>query len=188
PDLIDWRSLKTNSPRKNLELAFTIMEREYGVTRLLDPEDVDTPEPDEKSLITYISSLYDVFSEIPTHHPLADDEKQRKLEEYIELASILHLWMQEMIMKLQDRTFKNTLVELKALLAECNRFRTEDIPPKLHDKQKISSLHRELQQLFQGESSLHIEPELKINTIESNWNQLMIALQDKDQAIHDEIS
>ena len=34
--------------------------------------DVDTPQPDEKSLICYISSLYDVFPEPPPIHPLYD--------------------------------------------------------------------------------------------------------------------
>jgi len=28
--------------------------------------DVDVSEPDEKSLITYVSSLYDVFPDVPT--------------------------------------------------------------------------------------------------------------------------
>jgi hypothetical protein len=37
--------------------------------------DVDTPEPDEKSLITYISSLYDAFPEPPRLHPLYDTVK-----------------------------------------------------------------------------------------------------------------
>lgn len=37
--------------------------------------DVDTPEPDEKSLITYISSLYDVFPNPPSLHPLYDPVK-----------------------------------------------------------------------------------------------------------------
>lgn len=32
--------------------------------------DVDTPEPDEKSLITYISQLYQIFPEPPSIHPL----------------------------------------------------------------------------------------------------------------------
>ena len=36
------------------------------------PPDVDTPEPDEKSLITYVSSLYDIFPEPPHQHPLYD--------------------------------------------------------------------------------------------------------------------
>ena len=30
-------------------------------TNKLHPSDVDTPEPDEKSIITYVSQLYDVF-------------------------------------------------------------------------------------------------------------------------------
>ena len=91
PDLVDWRSLKNRGIRDRLDSAFHIVEREYGVTRLLDPEgnclvtlqltwwwcwwaitDVHTPEPDEKSLITYISSLYDVFPEPPALHPLYD--------------------------------------------------------------------------------------------------------------------
>lgn len=32
--------------------------------------DVDTPEPDEKSLITYVSQLYEIFPEPPNIHPL----------------------------------------------------------------------------------------------------------------------
>lgn len=36
--------------------------------------DVDTHEPDEKSLITYISSLYDVFPRPSAHNPFAEDD------------------------------------------------------------------------------------------------------------------
>jgi hypothetical protein len=35
---VDWRSLKNRGIRDRLESAFNIVEREYGVTRLLDPE------------------------------------------------------------------------------------------------------------------------------------------------------
>ena len=38
PDLVDWRSLKNSGIRDRLDSAFDVMEREYGVTRLLDPE------------------------------------------------------------------------------------------------------------------------------------------------------
>ena len=34
--------------------------------------DVDTPEPDEKSVLTYVSSLYDIFPSPPDSHPLYD--------------------------------------------------------------------------------------------------------------------
>uniref|UniRef100_A0A1B6ILQ4 Calponin-homology (CH) domain-containing protein n=1 Tax=Homalodisca liturata TaxID=320908 RepID=A0A1B6ILQ4_9HEMI len=89
PDLIDWRSVRTITIRERLERAFYVAEREYGVTRLLDPEDVDTHEIDEKSIITYISSLYDVFPEPPALHPLYDSESQTKTNEYRELATML---------------------------------------------------------------------------------------------------
>ena len=85
---MDWRSLKNRGIRDRLDSAVHIVEREYGVTRLLDPEGNNSvtfeltlmmlmdnyrrPHPDEKSLITYISSLYDVFPEPPALHPLYD--------------------------------------------------------------------------------------------------------------------
>ncbi|XP_013790928.1 plectin-like, partial [Limulus polyphemus] len=188
PDLIDWRTLRIKSPRDNLELAFSVLEKECGVTRLLDPEDVDTPDPDERSLITYISSLYDVFSEPPEYHPFADSEKLRKVEEYKELASTLNLWIQGMTRALQDHTFPCTLVEVKALLVENNKLRVTDIPPKLHDKQKLFHLYTLLQNTFRETGSVDIETELQFDTIEKNWNQLMLALQTRDQAIRDEIS
>lgn len=38
PDLVEWRSLKSTNIRERLDAAFHVVEREYGVTRLLDPE------------------------------------------------------------------------------------------------------------------------------------------------------
>ena len=38
PDLVDWRELQQKSARTRLDQAFTLMDTEYGVTRLLDPE------------------------------------------------------------------------------------------------------------------------------------------------------
>lgn len=38
PDLIDFRHARQQRPRERMETAFYIAEREYGVTRLLDPE------------------------------------------------------------------------------------------------------------------------------------------------------
>lgn len=38
PDLVDWRDARSRRPRERLERVFYTMEKEYGVTRLLDPE------------------------------------------------------------------------------------------------------------------------------------------------------
>ena len=62
---------------------------------------MDTPEPDEKSIITYVSQLYDVFPEPPPGHPLFDAEGQKKLQQYRELASSLNQWIRESIAIMQ---------------------------------------------------------------------------------------
>ena len=71
--------------------------------------DVDTPEPDEKSIITYVSQLYDVFPEPPPGHPLFDAEGHKKLQHFKELASSLHIWIKEKTTLMQvrriDRSF-----------------------------------------------------------------------------------
>ena len=58
-------SSRDRSNRERLENAFGKAESEFGVTRLLDPEDVDVDHPDEKSVITYVSSLYDALPSMP---------------------------------------------------------------------------------------------------------------------------
>jgi len=38
PDLLDWKAAEGRRIRERIDLAFYIMEKEFGVTRLLDPE------------------------------------------------------------------------------------------------------------------------------------------------------
>lgn len=38
PDLIDFEKLKHSNARHNLEHAFSVAERQLGITQLLDPE------------------------------------------------------------------------------------------------------------------------------------------------------
>ncbi|XP_035712122.1 microtubule-actin cross-linking factor 1 isoform X8 [Folsomia candida] len=184
PDLIDWRSVTRRSARERLETAFNVAERDCGVVKLLDPEDVDTNEPDEKSIITYISSLYDAFPEPPRLHPLYDTESQKKWEEYREIATSLYTWIRQNVNNMQDRHFSTSLIEMRKMAAEMNRFRVEEVPSRGHDKQRLAHLFRDAEKHFRdGE----LDRELHMENIERQWQLLMLAHQEKDQAIHEEI-
>ncbi len=189
PDLLDYRSCRGRTARENLENAFHIADKDLGVTRLLDPEDVDTPQPDEKSLITYISSLYELFPEPPEHNPLLDIERIRRIDEYKDLASRLCVWMRESTARLRERNFPNTLQEMKIVQQENNRFRTEEIPPKLHDKQRLASSYKDVLKMAKSLSgTVRIEDEFKIENIEHQWNKLISAHQERDHAISEEMN
>ncbi|KAH9363308.1 hypothetical protein HPB48_006414 [Haemaphysalis longicornis] len=188
PDLVDFRSCRTRTVRENLEVAFSVAERELGVTRLLDPEDVDTPQPDEKSLITYISSLYDVFPEPASRHPYAEDEKLRKADEYRELSSSLHSWLRHSTASLQSRSFPPTLSEVRELQTENARFRQEEVPPRLQEKQRIAKLWRDEVHSLVREQRLHVDAELVPDSLEAAWQRMLAAHADRERALRDEVA
>ncbi|XP_033616290.1 dystrophin isoform X2 [Fukomys damarensis] len=62
PDLFDWNSVVCQqSATQRLEHAFNVAKRQLGIEKLLDPEDVATTYPDKKSILMYITSLFQVL-------------------------------------------------------------------------------------------------------------------------------
>jgi hypothetical protein len=60
--LVDWNTVG-NDDRENLNRAFDVCEKELGIPKLLDVEDiVSMPRPEEKSVMTYVAAMYKVFS------------------------------------------------------------------------------------------------------------------------------
>lgn len=64
PDLLDYSSLRPDRPLHNLTYAFHVAEQELGIAQLLDPEDVASLQPDERSIMTYVSLYYHYFSRL----------------------------------------------------------------------------------------------------------------------------
>lgn len=65
PELVgDYDALKHKPPGALLQDAFDLAEKEFGIPKLLDVEDmVDVLRPDEKSVMTYVSQFQKYFTE-----------------------------------------------------------------------------------------------------------------------------
>ncbi|XP_053446857.1 utrophin isoform X2 [Nycticebus coucang] len=61
PDLFSWDKVVKMSPIERLEHAFSKAQTYLGIEKLLDPEDVAVPLPDKKSIIMYLTSLFEVL-------------------------------------------------------------------------------------------------------------------------------
>lgn len=131
--------------------------------------------------------MYDVFPEPPALHPLFDTDSQRRVHEYRELAQQLLYWCKEKTSLLQERTFPSTLIEMKRLLSDLNRFRTDEVPPKQRDKQKCYSTYKELERYFESIGEVDVEPELRPEVIEKAWHRLQSALADRDHILQQEV-
>lgn len=159
----------------------------FLVLFLISAPDVDTNEPDEKSMITYLSSLYDVFPEPPSLHPLYDMDSQQRVHEYKDLAHQLLYWCREKTSMLQDRSFPSSLIELKRLYNDLNRFRNDEVPPRQRDKQSLFKVYKELEKYFESVGEVEVEADLRPESLEKAWHRLQTAIVDRDTILQQEI-
>jgi hypothetical protein len=64
PDLINYSALNPQNRIETLNNAFDVVQNKLGISKLLDAEDIDAPKPDEKSVMTYVSSYYHTFAKM----------------------------------------------------------------------------------------------------------------------------
>ena len=88
---------------------------------------------------------------------------------------------------MQDRNFPNTLIEMKRLAEDSQRFRVEDVPPRLHEKERVAHAFREIEKMLR-DSGEQLDRDLHPESLDRSWNQLMMAYKERDQMIHDEIA
>ncbi|XP_060527804.1 muscle-specific protein 300 kDa isoform X12 [Cylas formicarius] len=62
-NLVNIAAMKKASNKARLETAFDVAETELGIPKILDPEDVDVPKPDERSIMTYVAQFLHRYPE-----------------------------------------------------------------------------------------------------------------------------
>ena len=62
------------------------------------------------------------------------------------------------------------------LAENSQRFRVEDVPPRLHEKERISGAFRDIERFLQ-DSGERLDRDLHPEALDRNWNQLMMLYQ-----------
>lgn len=62
-NLINIENYRNASNKSRLHTSFHVAETELGIPKLLDPDDVDLPKPDERSVMTYVAQFLHKYPE-----------------------------------------------------------------------------------------------------------------------------
>ncbi|XP_063311802.1 microtubule-actin cross-linking factor 1 isoform X18 [Pelobates fuscus] len=182
PDLVDMQKVNIQSNQENLEQAFEIAES-LGVTRLLDAEDVDVDSPDEKSVITYVSSIYDAFPKVPEGtEGISATEVESYWLEYQERVVSLTQWIRQHVLLMSDKSFPQNPVELKALYNQYVHVKETEIPVKEQEKGHIQKLYQLLQPWIEF-GRLKLPPLCHPNDVEEQWGKLILSMLEREKVL-----
>ncbi|XP_067378593.1 dystonin isoform X6 [Channa argus] len=186
PDLVDMSRVSTQTNRSNLEHAFCVAEQ-LGVARLLDPEDVDVQSPDEKSVITYVSTLYDAFPKVPDGvEGISPNDVDIKWVEYQNMIKYLSQWIKHNVAIMTDRSFPNNPVELKALYTQYLQFKEHELPLKENEKTKIKNLYKMLEMWIEF-GRIQLPQGHHPNDVEKEWGKLIVAMLEREKSLRPEV-
>ncbi|TRY91372.1 hypothetical protein DNTS_008522, partial [Danionella cerebrum] len=144
PELIDYGKLRKDDPMTNLNTAFDVAEKYLDIPKMLDAEDiVGTARPDEKAIMTYVSSFYHAFSGAQKAETAANrickvlavnQENEQLMEDYEKLATDLLEWIRRTIPWLENRVPDNTMQAMQQKLEDFRDYRRLHKPPKVQEK------------------------------------------------------
>ncbi|XP_047196683.1 plectin isoform X7 [Hippoglossus stenolepis] len=185
PRLIDMGKVYRQNNVENLEQAFNVAEREMGVTRLLDPEDVDVSHPDEKSIITYVSSLYDAMPRPDVHDGARGSELELRWQEYYELVTILQQWIRHHIMIFEERKFPTSYEEIELLWRQFLKFKETELPVKETDKSRSKHIYQTFESAVQS-GQVKVPPSYHPIDVEKEWGRLHVAILERERLLRTE--
>ncbi|XP_077051492.1 plectin a isoform X6 [Siphateles boraxobius] len=186
PNLIDMNKVFRQTNLENLEQAFSIAERDMGVTRLLDPEDVDVPHPDEKSIITYVSSLYDVMPRVPdARDGVQANELELRWQEYYELVTMLLQWIRHHIIVFEERKFPSSYEEIEVLWRQFLKFKESELPAKETDKNRTKLIYKSFEGAVQA-GQVKVPPSYHPIDVEKEWGRLHVAILEREKLLRSE--
>jgi len=196
PDLIDYHSLNANDKLGNLNLAFDVAKEHLDVARLLDAEDiVNTPKPDERSIMTYVAQLYQVFSSLDKVEIAG-----RRIGKLLEFARVIFDLQHDyerrtkalkgaVIHKsseLQGSPLGNDYNTTRGLIAEFRQYRKTQKRQWVQEQEDLAALFNQIQaKLKTNKRPAYVPPAgLSVADVENDVNALTQAEQARRSALN----
>ncbi|XP_047195582.1 spectrin beta chain, non-erythrocytic 1-like isoform X2 [Hippoglossus stenolepis] len=198
PDLIEFHKLTRSNATHNLQQAFNIAEQNLGLTKLLDPEDVNTENPDEKSIITYVVSYYHYFSKMKALivegkrvGKVLENcvEAEKIINRYEALASDLLDWIEKTIAIISNQKFANSLTGVQQQLQAFTTYCTIEKPIKFQEKGNLEVLLFTIQSKLRANNQKPYVPHdgKLISDINKAWERLEKAEHERGVALRKEL-
>uniref|UniRef100_A0A3Q2WWT3 Microtubule actin crosslinking factor 1 n=1 Tax=Haplochromis burtoni TaxID=8153 RepID=A0A3Q2WWT3_HAPBU len=150
---------------------------------LIFSPDVDVPSPDEKSVITYVSSIYDAFPKIPEGgEGIGAHEVDQRWSEYQSRFSSLLQWSRQHTALMANKNFPQNPVELKALYNEYVHFKETEIPAKEIEKGHIEHLYKLLEVWIEF-GRIKLPQGLHPNDLEEDWGKLILEMLEREKIL-----
>ncbi|XP_077645281.1 spectrin beta chain, non-erythrocytic 4 isoform X2 [Lonchura striata] len=198
PDLVDFQKLTKSNATYNLQQAFNTAEQHLGLSKLLDPEDVNMEDPDEKSIITYVVSFYHYFSKMKA---LAVEGKRigKVLDQVLEMAAVtaryeaqaaeLLAWIHHTVTTISNQRFANSLGGVQQQLQAFTAFCTLEKPVKFQEKGNLEVLLFTIQSKLRATNrKLYVPSEGKsISDINKAWSCLEKVEHEREVALRNEL-
>uniref|UniRef100_A0A672UAW2 Spectrin repeat containing nuclear envelope protein 2 n=1 Tax=Strigops habroptila TaxID=2489341 RepID=A0A672UAW2_STRHB len=143
PGLVDLEKAKARSNKENLKEAFRIAELELNIPRLLEPEDVDIMNPDEKSIMTYVAQFLQYFRNLPE----SEEDMQVCLREAMSWLDAQEKKLAKLLIDTENETYYQKYKEMISFIEAFNQGKKPFLPV-LSSKRSEAELSEGQQQII----------------------------------------
>ncbi|POI23515.1 hypothetical protein CIB84_012734, partial [Bambusicola thoracicus] len=157
PGLIDLEEAKARSNKENLDEAFRIAESELNIPRLLEPEDVDVMNPDEKSIMTYVAQFLQYSRNMPE-----SEDMQGKVTETMSWLAVQRKKLATLLMDTENETYYQKYKEMMSFMEAFNQEKKAFLP--------LLSSKRNEAELSEGQQQMKEEWSKLVSQVRGNSN------------------
>ncbi|XP_038652429.1 plectin-like [Scyliorhinus canicula] len=147
---------------------------------------VDVPHPDEKSIITYVSSLYDALPRVPNAEAgVRANEIELRWQEYYEMVTLLLQWIRHHISMFDEKKFPATYEEIDVIWRQFLKFKESDLPSREIEKNRSKTLYKNLEGAVQ-EGYLKVPVGYHPIDVEKEWGKLHVSILERERVLRSE--